>query len=91
MSWGGTTRRARPVLSAVIRDPSINGTFLGGPSAGNVTMIVIKVRSSGASSTRSETELPIVVSANGTGGSEETRLSGGVETNAKKESESKRA
>lgn len=91
MSWAGTTQTARPVLSVAIRDPSINGTFVGVPSVENVTIVIIKVRSSGASSTRSETGLPTVVSANGTGGSEETRLSGGVETNAKKESESKRA
>ena len=91
MSWGGTTRRARSVFNAVIRDLPINGTFRGNRSVENVMTVFIKVRSSGASSTRNEIEVSIVVSVNGIAGNEETQLSGGVETNAKKESESKRA
>jgi hypothetical protein len=73
MSWGGTTQRARSVLNAVIRDLPINGIFRGNLSVENVMRSVIKVKSSGASSTRNEIELSIVVSANGTGGSEKTQ------------------
>jgi len=73
MSWDGTTLKARPVLNAVIRDLSINGIFRGNRSVENVTTIVIRVRSSGASSTRNEIELSTVVSVNGTAGNEEIR------------------
>lgn len=65
------TQRAKSVLNAVGRDPSISAMFPGSQSVKNVMTIVIRVKSSGASNTRNETELSTVASANGTAGNEE--------------------